>query len=183
MRDKRGHLCPRLYTMPKLSSDSPMYSFLQKIRKAIERFLITALLAMVILTFADVIGRRFFGAPIYGAHDITEHLMALIVFAGLPLLTSARGHLVVDLFDRFVMTNAMRWWRGLTTLLVAAVLALIGYQFIMATIDANQIKEVSQELLIPRSYFYALISLSCFAGAIAALLPPSAPLNIAEENT
>ncbi|RII83024.1 TRAP transporter small permease [Neopusillimonas maritima] len=160
-----------------------MHSFLQKTRKAIERFLIGALLAMVFLTFADVIGRRFFGAPIYGAHDITEHLMALIVFSGLPLLTSARGHLVVDLFDRFVMTNAMRWWRGLTTLLIAVILALIGYQFIFATIDANQIKEVSQELLIPRSYFYALISLSCFASAIAALLPPSAPLNAPEENT
>ena len=85
----------------------------------------------------------------------------------------------MTLFDRFVMTNAMRWWRGLTTLLVAVILALIGYQFIFATIDANQI----QELLIPRSYFYALISLSCFASAIAALLPPSAPLNAPEENT
>ncbi|HBT33667.1 MAG TPA: hypothetical protein DEB15_13005 [Pusillimonas sp.] len=75
-----------------------MHSFLQKTRKSIELFLIGALLAMVFLTFADVIGRRFFGAPIYGAHDLTEHLMALIVFSGLPLLTSARGHLVVDLF-------------------------------------------------------------------------------------
>ncbi|MAK55013.1 MAG: hypothetical protein CML17_04090 [Pusillimonas sp.] len=160
-----------------------MHAFLQRIRKGIERFLMGALLAMVFLTFADVIGRRFFGTPIYGAHDVTEHLMALIVFSSLPLLTSARGHLVVDLFDRFVMSNTMRWWRGLTTLLVAVILALIGYQFIFATLDAIQIKEVSQALLIPRSYFYALISLSCFASAIAALLPPSAPLNAPEDNT
>lgn len=148
-----------------------MYLFLQQTRKVIECLLIGALLAMVALTFVDVIGRRFFGVPIYGGHDLTEHLMALIVFSGLPLVTSSRGHLVVDLFDRFVMTDAMRWWRGLITVLVAAILALIGYQFILATIDANQIKEVSQELLIPRSYFYTLISISCFASAMAAVLP------------
>jgi TRAP-type C4-dicarboxylate transport system permease small subunit len=149
-----------------------MSTLFNRIRKAIETLLIASLLAMVALTFADVIGRRFFGTPIYGAHDLTEHLMTLLVFSGLPLLTSARGHLVVDLFDRFVMTDSMRWWRGLTTLLVAAILLLIAYQFVLAALDAEDIQEVSQELLIPRSYFYYLISLSCLVSAIAALLPP-----------
>lgn len=156
----------------------------QKLRKAIETLLITALLAMVGLTFADVTGRRFFSAPIYGAHDLTEHLMALIVFTGLPLLTAARGHLVVDLFDRYLMTDAMRWWRGVIAVLVSAVLLLIGYQFVLAALDAHLIREISQELLIPRSYFYGLISASCFISAIAALLPPPHSNNIVtKENT
>jgi len=149
-----------------------MHSLIHRIRSGIETLLILSLLSMVLLTFADVIGRRFFNLPIYGAHDITEHMMALIVFCGLPLLTSARGHLAVDLFDRFLMTDAMRWWRGLISVLISLTLLLISYQFALATLEASEIQEVSQELLIPRSYMYALMSLSCLISALASVLPP-----------
>ena len=62
-----------------------MSTLISRLFKVIEVVLILSLLAMVLLTFADVIGRRFFNAPIYGAHDLTEHLMAIIVFSGLPV--------------------------------------------------------------------------------------------------
>lgn len=149
-----------------------MYLIVDRIRRGTEALLILSLLAMVLLTFADVLGRRLFNAPIYGAHDITEHMMAVIVFCGLPLLTSARGHLAVDLFDRFIMTSAMRWWRGLICILIGFVLLVISYQFALAAIEAEQIQEVSQELLIPRSYMYALFSISCLISGLAAVLPP-----------
>ncbi|WP_372600031.1 TRAP transporter small permease [Amphritea sp.] len=148
-----------------------MHLILNRIRYGTEVLLIMSLLSMVILTFADVIGRRLFDMPIYGAHDITEHIMALIVFSGLPLLTSARGHLAVDLFDRFIMSNTMRWWRGLICILIGLILLVVSYQFAVAAIEAEEIQEVSQELLIPRSYMYAFISLSCFISSLAAILP------------
>lgn len=148
-----------------------MSTLISRLFKVIEVVLILSLLAMVLLTFADVIGRRFFNAPIYGAHDLTEHLMAIIVFSGLPLLTAARGHLCVDLLDRFLMRDSMRWWHFVIQLLVAAALGLIGYQFIVAAKDAADILEVSHELLIPRAYMYYLFAVGAFAGALASLLP------------
>lgn len=87
------------------------------------------------------------------------------------LLTAARGHLCVDLLDRFLMRDSMRWWHLLIQLLVAAVLGLIGYQFIVAAKDAADILEVSHELLIPRAYMYYLFAVGAFAGALASLLP------------
>lgn len=155
---------------------------IDRIRRVIELALILALLAMVLLTFADVIGRRFFNVPIYGAHDITEHLMAVIVFSGLPLLTSARGHLAVDLFDRFIMAGGMRWWRVLINLLICSVLLLISYQFMAAAINAVHIQEVSQELLIPRSYMYAFISISCFVSSMASILPAQSSKDVHPED-
>ncbi|WP_432695328.1 TRAP transporter small permease [Marinobacterium sp. YM272] len=148
-----------------------MLIFISRVRRVIQVLLIGSLLAMVALTFADVIGRRLFGTPIYGAHDVTEHLMAVIVFCGLPLLTSARGHLVVDLFDRYILHSSMRWWRALVSILGTVILLFLSYQFAYATLDAVDIQEVSQELMIPRSYMYALISLSCLISAIANILP------------
>jgi TRAP-type C4-dicarboxylate transport system permease small subunit len=159
-----------------------MLLIIDRIRRAVEFVLILALLAMVLLTFADVIGRRFFNIPIYGAHDITEHMMAIIVFSGLPLLTSARGHLAVDLFDRFIMADSMRWWRALINFLICFVLLLISYQFLIAAIDAIHIQEVSQELLIPRSYMYAFISISCFVSSMASILPAQASKDVHPED-
>lgn len=68
-----------------------MDAYLSRIRRLVEALLILTLSGMVLLTFIDVIGRRLFGAPLYGAHDATEHLMAIMVFCGLPLLTAARA--------------------------------------------------------------------------------------------
>ena len=96
------------------------------LRRAVETVMAFFLMAMVALTFADVIGRRLFGAPIYGAHDITEHLVAIVVFCGLPLVTAAGAHLTVDLFDRLIGQRWMGWWRGLTALLVVAILCLLS---------------------------------------------------------
>ena len=148
-----------------------MSTFINRVFKLIEAVLILSLFAMVALTFADVVGRRFFNAPIYGAHDLTEHLMAIIVFSGLPLLTAARGHLCVDLLDNWLLRDSMRWWHFMIQLFVAAALGMIGYQFIIAAKDAADILEVSHELLIPRAYMYYLFAIGAFAGALASLLP------------
>ena len=141
-----------------------------RLRQGFETLIAIVLFGMVALTFADVIGRRIIGRPIYGAHDMTEHLMALVVFAGLPLVTAACLHLTVDLFDRFLMTRRMRWWRVLIGLMVAAILALMAWLFFRQGLTAGQISEVSQALRIPRGPIYFYISASCALSAIAAAL-------------
>ena len=140
------------------------------VRRAVERLVTVGLLLMVVLTFLDVIGRRFFGMPIYGAHDLTEHLMAVVVLSGLPLLTARHGHLSVDLFDRFLMRPAFRWWHTLVALGVAAILGMISYEYLEAALEASSIQEVSQELGIPRGGMYAFISLTTALAALAAIL-------------
>lgn len=127
------------------------------------------LLAMVGLTFIDVIGRRLIGKPVYGANDITEHLMALVVFAGLPLVTLAGAHLTVDLFDRLIALPKMAWWRALISVIVTVVLGLLAWLFLKHGLNASQINEVSQALRVPRAPLYFFMSLGCFLSALAAL--------------
>lgn len=145
-----------------------MLSVAWKIRRAVETLMALFLLGMVALTFADVIGRRLIGKPIYGANDITEHLMALVVFAGLPLVTAAGAHLTIDLLDRLVAKPWMAWWRILTSILVTLTLAVIAWLFLKHGLNASR-SEVSQALRVPRAPLYFFMSLSCALSALAAL--------------
>lgn len=141
-----------------------------KIRRAVETLMALFLIAMVALTFCDVIGRRLFGVPIYGANDMTEHLMALVVFSGLPLVTAAAAHLSVDILDKVIMTPAMLWWRFLTAMLVTAVLGLIAWLFVKHGLNAGRISEVSQALRVPREPLYLFMAASCTLSAAAAFV-------------
>ncbi|PWK58020.1 TRAP transporter small permease [Roseicyclus mahoneyensis] len=140
------------------------------LRRTVETVMALCLMAMVALTFADVIGRRLFGAPIYGAHDITEHLMALVVFCGLPLVTAAGAHLTIDLFDRLIGQRWMGWWRALTAILVVGILCLLAWLFIRHGLNAARISEVSQALRLPRGPLYLFIAASFALSALAATI-------------
>lgn len=57
------------------------------------------LFAMMTLTCADVIGRYFFSKPIFGGFELTETMLAVMIFLGLPLVTLRNEHITVDVFD------------------------------------------------------------------------------------
>ena len=141
----------------------------KRLQQLVEILLMTFLSGMVLLTFTDVIGRRLFNTPVFGAHDITEHLMAVIVFSGLPLLTANRAHLSIDLFDRWLLQPQWRIWHYLVNGLITAVLALIAYEFAVSVQEAQDMREVSQALGIPRAWMYAYLAITSGLAALAAL--------------
>lgn len=55
------------------------------------------LLALTGVTVVDVVGRYLFDSPLPGAAEVTELLVMAIVFAGLPAVSLADGHVTVDL--------------------------------------------------------------------------------------
>lgn len=54
---------------------------------------------LMALTCVDVIARYLFNSPIWGGFELTEMLLAALIFAGLPLVTLRGDHVTVDLFD------------------------------------------------------------------------------------
>ena len=139
------------------------------VQRAVSMVLVLALSIMVLLTFVDVLGRRVFNTPVFGATDITEHLMAVIIFAGLPLLTARRGHLSIDLFDKWLLRPGWRWWHKLVDLLIAVVLGLIAWQYFHSVGEAQAIKEVSPALTLPRAWAYGFMAVTSAIAAAAAL--------------
>ena len=57
------------------------------------------ILIMMLLTFADVIGRYVFLKPIFGASEMISALLALAIFSGLGVTNARDEHIVVELLD------------------------------------------------------------------------------------
>lgn len=79
----------------------PAYSNgLIRVMAALLGVLVAALLfSMMALTFVDVVGRYLFNSPLAGAYELTQILLALCVFAALPLATLSRAHVTISLTD------------------------------------------------------------------------------------
>ncbi len=61
----------------------------------------TTIFLMMAITFVDVVGRYAFNTPIPGGFELIEFLMPLSIFAGLPIITRRRTHIVVSIFDHW----------------------------------------------------------------------------------
>jgi TRAP-type C4-dicarboxylate transport system permease small subunit len=58
------------------------------------------LLGMMLLTVVDVVARYVFSRPVPGAFEVTELMLLVLIFAGLPLVSFADEHAVMDFIDR-----------------------------------------------------------------------------------
>lgn len=104
---------------------------------ALLRWLTAALLfATMALTFVDVTGRYAFNAPIYGATEVIQALLAATVFSGLALVSDKDSHIAVDLFDAPLARWFGRARRIAIGVVSAAGLGLIAYELGRNALDA-----------------------------------------------
>jgi TRAP-type C4-dicarboxylate transport system permease small subunit len=59
----------------------------------------TALFAIMGLTLVDVVGRKLLGGSVPGSLEVTELLLVVVIFAGLPLVSLQGEHVVFDSLD------------------------------------------------------------------------------------
>ena len=78
------------------------------------RIAAVALGLIAVVTFCDVIARKVFNSGFTFTVEMTEMLMALIVFLGVGLVTHQRGHIVVDVLT-LRLSERSRVWLGLVT--------------------------------------------------------------------
>lgn len=110
---------------------------------------VVLLFAMMVLTFVDVVGRYFFDFPVPGGFEITEIMLASLVFAGIPLMTMTREHITVDLFDKFMPRAVEHIRTGLISLFCSVMMGTICVQLWNRGQDALEYGDTSAILLIP----------------------------------
>jgi TRAP-type C4-dicarboxylate transport system permease small subunit len=66
------------------------------------------LLGLMLLTVVDVVARYAFNRPVRGAFEVTELLLLVLIFAGLPLVSLANEHAVMDFIDRVLGARSQR---------------------------------------------------------------------------
>ncbi len=143
------------------------------------------LFSLVLITCVDVVGRYFFSAPLTGAFELTEILLAALVFMALPLTTERREHVEVDLLTAFLGRGADRLLSAFAGLFSAALLATFAWRLASHALKAASDGAVTNSLAIPLAPFGFLAAFSCLVSAFIAFLrgiqPPDQDVDRGEE--
>jgi len=85
------------------------------------------LLAMMFLTVVDVVARYAFNRPLRGAFEVTELMLLVLIFAGLPLVSFSDEHATMDFIDRILGPRSQRWLEALVQLINTAFMFLLTW--------------------------------------------------------
>ena len=108
-----------------------------------------ALIAIMAMTFVDVIGRTFFGRALVGTVETVELLMGVLVFSGLAI-TEVRGkHIAVETFQGLFPEPVKRFSIVVNLLLAVCITALLARQLLIKTFEIFEEREYTQILEIP----------------------------------
>lgn len=128
------------------------------------------LFCLIAVTCVDVVGRYFFASPLSGAFEITEIVLAALVFMALPLTTERREHIEVDLLNMATGPRMQRYLSAFAGLFSAALLMTLAWRLASHAASAFEDGAVTNALSIPLAPFGFLVAFSCMVSACIAFL-------------
>ncbi|ENM5932512.1 TRAP transporter small permease [Vibrio mimicus] len=141
--------------------------------KAIERGLgslaALSLFLMMIVTFIDVMSRNILNAPILGATEMIEVLLAIMVFMAFPLVSWQEENICVDLLDNYFPNKWIGLRQIIINLICACSLILVALTNWKLAERSLEYEEVTEILELPLGYVTYLISITGFIGGALTL--------------
>lgn len=108
------------------------------------------ILAMMVVTSIDVVGRYFLSRPLWGGFEMTEILMGLVVFAGMPIATARREHITIDLFETYLGLRVRSAQAAIGDLVCAVIAAAIAWRMWVRGQGLIAVGETTMQLGMPR---------------------------------
>lgn len=135
-----------------------------------------ALFAIMALTLVDVSGRKVLSQSVPGSLEMTELLMVVVIFAGLPLVSLAGEHIVFDSLDS-VLPRAVRRVQGVLVDLACAA-GLLGLAWVMwaKAGDMAGYGETTAQLKLAKAPFVYGMSVLCAVTAFVHAMLVVAPV-------
>ena len=116
------------------------------------------LLALMLLTTADVLGRYFFNLPLTGVFDLTHFAVLIMTFLGLPYCGFQGGHIVIELLYKRLKPATARMLLRLVNLVGCILFLVIAWRAVVQSLDVREFEEASQLLMIPYYPFYWVLA-------------------------
>jgi TRAP-type C4-dicarboxylate transport system permease small subunit len=125
------------------------------------------LLAMMALTVVDVVARYGFSRPVRGAFEVTELMLLVLIFAGLPLVSFADEHATMDFIDRVLGARAQRGLERAVQAVCAAFMFLLTWLMWLKADRIWAYRDATDVLRIVYGPFVYFMALTCaLAGVI-----------------
>jgi TRAP-type C4-dicarboxylate transport system permease small subunit len=135
----------------------------------------TALFAIMVLTFADVLGRKLAGNSITGSLELTELLMVIVIFGALPLVSERGEHVEFDSLDPYLPAWLRKLQGVVVHLLCAAVLLGLGWLMWRTGGQFLETQETTAQLKILKAPFLYGMAVLCAATGVVHMLLLAAP--------
>jgi TRAP-type C4-dicarboxylate transport system permease small subunit len=131
---------------------------------------IVILLAMMMMTVADVILRYFFSKPIIGSMEISVLLMVCVVFLCIGWCALNDGHISVDILTGKLSKRGRLLLNGFDNIVTLITALLIAWRSFMEALSARDMAVTSPILGIPRYPFVFVTSFGFFLLFSAAVI-------------
>ncbi len=124
-------------------------SLTDKLETALGVAAATVLFTMMMITTVDVIGRYLFNKPLAGGFELTEMMLAALIYCGLPLVSKRREHIVIDTFDTFMSSNVKRVLDIAADVVCFLTLSGIGYLIFRRAVRVADYGDTTNVLKLP----------------------------------
>lgn len=124
---------------------------------------------MMMLTTIDVIGRYWFDKPVQGTFELTEIMLAVIVFCSLGFCQFSKGHISVDIVVSRFPNKFQKAVESLNYIVTITVLVLIAWMSFQNGMMLKDSMDMTMILGIPIYPFVLLVSLGA-AGMVVEVL-------------
>ncbi|MFY9513220.1 MAG: TRAP transporter small permease subunit [Rubrivivax sp.] len=135
-----------------------------------------ALFAIMALTLADVGGRKLLDSSVPGSLEVTELLLVLVIFAGLPLVSLRGEHVVFDSLDPWLPRWLRRVQQAAVDLLCAAALAGLAWLMWAKAGQLGDYGETTAQLKMGLAPFVRVMSVLCGVTALVHLMLVARPV-------
>jgi TRAP-type C4-dicarboxylate transport system permease small subunit len=115
-----------------------------------------------------VLGRYLLSLPLPGTTEITEIILGILIYIGLPYITRDEEHVTVSLFSNYFNNSIIKIQKIVVNFIVSIILFIIARQIYLHGLDLNLYNEITTFLEIPKAPIaYLMATLSLIASIMA----------------
>ena len=107
------------------------------------------LFSMMLVTAVDVAGRYLFNKPLPGGFEVTEMMLAALIYCGLPLVSARREHIVIDTFESMMPKWLTRALDVAAEAICAVTLAGLGWLIFQRAARVAEYGDTTNVLKLP----------------------------------
>jgi TRAP-type C4-dicarboxylate transport system permease small subunit len=128
---------------------TPVLGILDTLQRMQVRIAALAMIAMMLVTTADVFLRYVFRSPIRGSYDFVEAMLVVFVFNGLAAGFFSRSNIVIDLVDHLAGRTVRAVLVKISDFVSVGALLLLAWAMIRPAMQAYGYGDTKIELGLP----------------------------------
>jgi TRAP-type transport system small permease protein len=128
------------------------------------------LVVLLGLSVTDVLGRYLFNHPVKGTYELSEVLLAGIVFFSWPYTKSVQGHVTIDTVIKLFRPRVQAAVGVIVSVLSLVIFILMGWQGIKLALTTWGRQRYIDVVLIPLAPFQLLVPIGSFALCLVVLV-------------